>query len=108
MNNKLTIALALFAGLAGGLVTRYIAPPPVFAQAPGTQTSAPQELRARSFTLVDASGNTVVKFAVGPRNFDMPTGQPIGPVRIILKDANGRVIWSAGGSTVRPLVANSN
>ena len=41
MNNKLGVALALFAGLLGGLLTRFIAPPAAFAQ---NQVSAPKEI----------------------------------------------------------------
>jgi hypothetical protein len=32
MNKKLSVAVALVAGLLGGLLTRYIAPPAAFAQ----------------------------------------------------------------------------
>ena len=49
MNNRLTIAAALVAGLVGGLLTRYLTPPVAFAQ---DQASAPKEIRAQSFTLV--------------------------------------------------------
>ncbi len=44
MFRKLTPVLALAAGLAGGLLSRYIAPPAVHAQAPAPpQVSAPRE-----------------------------------------------------------------
>jgi len=65
MNNKLTVSLALLAGLAGGMLTRFIAPTPVFAQAfgqtvPGPTLPAPaapvpvtKEVRAETLALVD-------------------------------------------------------
>jgi hypothetical protein len=53
MNRILTLALALSAGLIGGLLSRYIAPASVHAQA---QTIAPKDVRAQSFVLVDEKG----------------------------------------------------
>jgi hypothetical protein len=98
MTNKLSSALALLAGLAGGLLTRYIAPPPAFAQ---TQTPVTKEVRAQSFTLVDSSDRAAGTFSVEL------TPHGMSPYRIILKDANGSVIWTAGGSAIRPAVASS-
>jgi hypothetical protein len=94
MTSKLTIVIALFAGLAGGMLTRFVTPAPVFAQTPAT---APSELRARSFALVDPSDHTVGTFTTDGR---------AGGMRIVLRDANGREIWSAGGSPIRPLAAS--
>ena len=99
MNNKLGLAFALFAGLAGGMLTRYIAPPPVFAQ---TQTPVTKEVRAQSFVLVDAAGRAAGTFSADA------AGAGLSPYRIVLRDANGSEIWSAGGSAIRPLAANSN
>ena len=96
MNNKINFALALAAGLAGGILTRYIAPQPAFAQ---DQAPVTKEIRAQNFTLVDSSGRAVGTFAAGPpfRAFD-------GNVYVIvLKDPSGHVMWSAGGSPVRQL-----
>jgi hypothetical protein len=112
MNKHLNVVLALVAGLLGGLLTRYIAPPATFAQ-----DQAPKEIRAQSFTLVDTSDRTVGTFTFervpgGPIFQDgrfgrFPNNQvvpePPVPMRIVLRDANGHEIWSAGGSAIRPL-----
>ena len=63
MNTKLSVASALFAGLLGGLLTRYIAPPVAFAQ---DQASITKELRAQSFTLVDSSDHAIGTFTAEP------------------------------------------
>ena len=59
MNNKVVIALALIAGLTGGLLARYVAPQAAFAQ---NQAPVMQEIRAQSFTLVDSSNRVVGTF----------------------------------------------
>jgi len=59
MNNKLSIAIALVAGLLGGLLVRYAVPPTAFAQ---NTAPAPKEIRAQSFTLVDSANRTVGTF----------------------------------------------
>jgi hypothetical protein len=102
MNNRLSVLIALFAGLAGGLLTRYIAPTAVFAQAPAAPASVTEEIRARSFTLVDQSGRVIGTFTTEP----MAGGRRQGPGRIVLRDPNGYVIWSAGGGAIRPLSAS--
>ena len=61
MKTKQTLVLSLAAGLMGGIVSRYIAPELVHAQA---QTPAPREIIAQSFALVDASGNRVGALAL--------------------------------------------
>jgi len=71
MNNKINVALALAAGLAGGILTRYIAPQPAFAQ---DQAPVTKEIRAQNFTLVDSSGRAVGTFAAG---------HPSGPLTAI-------------------------
>jgi hypothetical protein len=95
-----TVALALAAGLLGGMLTRYTAPPTAYAQSPAPQT-APAEIRARSFVLVDQSDQTIGTFSVVPSPLG-PFGRPILP-RIVLRDFSGREIWSAGGSPLQPL-----
>ena len=112
MNNKLVIALALVAGLVGGLLSRYTAPPPAFAQ---NQAPVTKEVRAQSFTLVDPTDRTIGTFTAepdgptsvlvpGPTPRDLPQPQRTASrARIVLRDANGREIWSAGGSAIRPL-----
>lgn len=62
MTTKLTMTLSLAAGLAGGILSQYIAPALVHAQA---RTPMPTEIRAQSFTLVDASGNRVGALTIG-------------------------------------------
>src|SRR5580693_863302 len=95
MNKTLTVTLALAAGFFGSLVTRYIAPPPTFAQ---DKAPVAKEIRAESFTLVDSSGRAVGTFAPElPRRGSASTGP-----RIVLRDSFGREIWSAGGSGFRP------
>jgi hypothetical protein len=62
MTTKLTMTLSLAAGLAGGVLSQYIASALVHAQA---QTPMPKEIRAQSFTLVDASGNRMGALTIG-------------------------------------------
>jgi hypothetical protein len=111
MNNKLTITIALLAGLLGGQITRFLSPSPAFAQNPAQPVT--KEIRAQSFTLVDASGFPVGTFTAEVPGISvqlrpgLPNGQPAQvnrqPVRIVLRDARGREIWSAGGSALVPL-----
>jgi hypothetical protein len=112
MNNKLSVVIALIAGLAGGMLTRFIAPAPVFAQAPvqilpgpapapAAPGPAAKEIRAESFTLVDNRGNAVGTFAAEPRGIHFPA-------RVVLRDSYGREIWSAGGSAIRPLMSTTH
>ncbi len=89
MNQRLTLTLALAAGLLGGLMSRYFTPTPVLAQA---QTLAPKEIRAQTFVLVDPRG-----VPLGLMGFD-PRGNPV----IKLVDERGRVIWSAGQARNQP------
>jgi hypothetical protein len=110
MNNKLSVAVALFAGIAGGMLTRFIAPAPVFAQAPVQILPGPapapatrpvvKEIRAESFALVDQHDNVVGTFAAEPKGVRLPA-------RIVLRDSYGREIWTAGGSTIRPLMSTT-
>jgi hypothetical protein len=92
MKPNLSLALALAAGLLGGLLTRYISPPTVSAQ---NQSQPAKEIRAQSFTLVDQSNQIAGTFTTEP-----VTGRPIGhptQTRIVLRDPYGRELWSAGG-----------
>ena len=81
MNSKFTLPVAVAAGLAGGLLSRFVAPAPVLAQ---TQPAAPKEVRAQSFVLVDSRGT-----AYGLLGFN-PQGRPV----IKLLDATGRTLWT--------------
>ena len=100
MSKALTVTLALAAGLVGGILSRYVAPPPAFAQ---DKAKVTKEVRAQSFTLVDPSDNTVGTFTSEPvfRGLQSVPGR-LMPMRIVLRDANGREIWSAGGTAIRP------
>jgi hypothetical protein len=108
MNNKLVIAIALVAGLVGGILARYVVPPSAFAQ---NQAPVTKEVRAQSFTLVDSSNRAVGTFSFEPQppppppNATGPTPQDSfqGPRRIVLRNSAGREIWSAGGSSIRQL-----
>ena len=79
MNRKVNFTIALAAGLLGGVLSRYLIPTPVFAQAP-----APREIRAQSFVLVNKQGAPL-----GRIGFDSD-----GLPNITLVDENGRTIWS--------------
>jgi hypothetical protein len=100
MNNKLVIALALASGLAGGLLSRYAAPHSAFAQ---NQAPVTKEVRAESFTLVDSMNRPVGTFTSAPAGPPLPPPPPgVAPLpesgprtRIVLRDSNGREIWSA-------------
>jgi hypothetical protein len=107
MNRTLSITLALVAGLAGGLLARYIAPSTAFAQ---NRAPVTREIRAQSFTLVDQMDRTVGTFMVEGDWLGSQTLKdrqvPISPGRIVLRDSSGREIWSVGGSIIRPLSEN--
>ena len=93
MSGRLQLVLALAAGFAGGMVTRYVAPAPVLAQA---QPPALQEIRAQSFVLVDNSGSVVGTFRPS-------SPQPGRTPAVVLLDSSGREVWRGGGSMYRPL-----
>jgi hypothetical protein len=81
MNSKLTLTIAIAAGLAGGLLSRFVVPTSAQAQVP---PSAPKEIRAQSFVLVDQKGTPYGLLGFSPQ------GQPI----IKLLDARGQTLWS--------------
>ena len=92
--NKLYLALAVTAGFAGGVLSRYIAPERVFAQAPAP-TKAGEPLRAAGFVLLDKQNRTAGVFAID--KFDSKPN-------IVLYDDQGNVIWAARPYTVlKPL-----
>ena len=107
------IVIALVAGLPGGMATRYISPSTAFAQ---NQTPVTKDVRAQSFVLVDQWDQTVGTFTTEPAPVTVTKvlrvprldGQPSAPIvqramRIVLRDRNGRDLWSAGGSVTQPL-----
>ena len=81
MHRKVNFTLALAAGLLGGVLSHYLIPTPVFAQA---QAPAPREIRAQSFVLVNKQGTPL-----GLMGFDS-NGTPV----ITLLDENMRTVWS--------------
>lgn len=91
---NLSVPLAIFAGLLGGVFSHYIWPQPAQVQ---TRTTPSDVVAAQSFVLVDASGKPAGVFAVGkpsPELGKLPS--------IVLYDAEGHEIWRASDS-VRPL-----
>jgi hypothetical protein len=98
--NKMTIVVALVAGLAGGAISRYISPAPVLAQQTQARNPAPVELRAQRFALLNPDGAVVATFTVDQPRFD-PTSLNTPSIRLL--DATGKELWSAGGNPVRKL-----
>jgi len=109
MNRTVHVMICLGAGLLGGVLSRWIIPTPVLAQAPAPAAAAPQEIRAQQFTLVTEDGRILGTFG-----YDHPRGLGNNPGRkqfvndnavptIKLFDAHGRETWSAGGSPIRTL-----
>ena len=85
--NKKSLIPALVAGLAGGMISHYLTPQPVYAQ-----TAMPRELRAGSFVLVNEDGTVLAKLC-----------DEAGRPSLKLFDHSGREIWSAGGKIgIRP------
>jgi hypothetical protein len=101
MSTKWTVALCLAAGLLGEVVSRYLSPDLVHAQA---QPPVPKEIRAQAFILEDENGNVVGRFTNG--NQPRKPGVPPGAGGIIqLLSRQGTMIWSAPPppeSTFRP------
>jgi len=94
MNRKLNFGLSLAAGLLGGILSHYITPKPVLAQA---QIVPPKAISAQTFILVNEKG---VPF--GEFGFDSD-----GNATIRLQDRSGKVIWSTGGRGIpHQLAAN--
>ncbi|MDQ1469028.1 MAG: hypothetical protein QOJ99_508 [Bryobacterales bacterium] len=100
MNNKLTMGVALAAGVCGSAIMQYLAPPLAFAQ---VQMPVAKEIRAQSFRIVDQSSNVIGVFTSEPVQGavrDVPgTSTQKVPMRIVLRDQNGCVIWSPDVST---------
>ena len=83
MNRTFFLSLALGAGLLGGVLSRYVAPVPAFAQA-----TTQKEIKSQSFVLVDDKDNIVGTFK--PSADRRPA--------VVLLDRDGREIWRAGVS----------
>ena len=94
MDRKLHLVVALAAGLLGGLLSRYMTPNSVHAQA---SAPAPKEIQAQSFTIVDAQGDVI-------GTFKPSMGGARGQGRtVVLVDPSGREVWRASGISIRPL-----
>jgi|SRR5580658_4239530 hypothetical protein len=97
MNPKVNLSLAVAAGLLGGLLSSSL--PSVFAQtrlAPSARASAPMEVRAQSFVLVDGGGREVGRFTFQP-----PSGPGQASV-VVLLDPEGHEVWRSRAS-IHPL-----
>jgi len=84
MQQGLVLSLALGAGLVGGMLSRYIAPAPAFAQ-----STAPKEVVARSFVLMNENNKIVGVFKASDARSDDT---------VVLLDQNGREVWRAAVS----------
>jgi len=93
MNQRvLTLALALGAGLLGGMLSRHVTPITVLAQ---DRSTAPKDIRAQRFTLVNEQGIVLGVFGLdSPEQGSNPT--------IRLFDESGREIFRAGPPSNRP------
>jgi hypothetical protein len=115
VNRTLTVTLSLAAGLLGGTLSRYMNPTTVFAQA---QSTAPKEIRAQCFTLVDENGKVRGVFAIEnlpPVNVaetEKGAGNAVnkqveikggGEAVIRLFDPSGHEIFVAGSPSMRSL-----
>jgi hypothetical protein len=99
LNRTLTLILAFAAGLLGGTLSRNGLPTGAFAQA---QSTAPKEIRAQRFTLVDETGRMRGVFAIEP--LSSPNGlkeKADGDAVITLYDGGGREIFRAGAPSGR-------
>ena len=96
--NRSTAVVALVAGLAGGVLSRYLSPAPVFAQQAQAPNPAPVELRAQRFVLVYPNGTVAGTFTTGPDQQTLEFGPSIR-----LFDPKGQELWRVGGNPVRPL-----
>ena len=89
MKKYTSIIIAISSGLIGGIAGRFLAPSPVFAQ--NQRVPAVNEIRAQSFTLVGPTDSPYATFSVEPGS----AGPDGWHGRIVLKDMNGRELWSA-------------
>ena len=102
---KLNLIFAFAAGLLGGIISRNIPAPAVHAQnavpVQPPANPAAREVRAQSFVLVDGMNRVAGRFTTTPQGTERHAGNP--QERVVLRDSEGREIWSAGGSAIRPL-----
>lgn len=95
MSQKFYLMVAVVAGMIGSAIMHYAAPPLAFAQ---DQSSITKEVRAQSFVLIDSSNNVIGTFTSEPLpGFQArvaPGTSVTVPSHIVLRDANGRLIWT--------------
>jgi hypothetical protein len=91
---SLPLVILSAAIFTGGLVSHYIWPRTVLAQAP-TQTQAAQmEMRTQHFTFVNEKNEVQAVLSIDVDSQGHPT--------LILSDRNGKRIWTGGGSGLHP------
>jgi len=99
LNRTLTLMLAFAAGLLGGTLSHNGVPTGAFAQA---QSTAPKEIRAQRFTLVDENGRMRGVFAIEPPSSPDGLKQKAGGDAVIaLYDGGGREVFRAGAPSGR-------
>jgi len=101
VSKTLTVLLALISGLAGSILSRYIAPPAAFAQ-------TTKEIQAQRVTLVDASGTPIGTFTTRPWLTPSTGGKkPETSTIVVLNGPDGRLLWrpneNADGAKFRNL-----
>ena len=100
MSQKSHLIFAFVAGMAGSAVVYYVAPTLAFAQ---DQTPVAKEVRVQSLALVDPSNNVIGIFTSEPVTgvqFRVAPGSPVKlPSRVVLRDPNGRLIWTPDSYT---------
>jgi hypothetical protein len=100
MDRSFPLAIAAIAGLAGGVVSSYVAPSLVHAQS----TVVPKVIASQNFVLVNERGQKLGEITIDPdgkpniRLFD-PAQSPYLPS----VPGSGNIIWSALGEQFRPL-----
>ena len=102
MTQKWTLVIALAAGFVGGAISNRFSLVPVHAQ---NSNASPKEIRAQSFVLVDPSDRALGTFTVEPLVPQYVKGRPVVEPHVVLRDSEGREIWRAGGSAIRPLMS---
>jgi len=99
LNRTLTLTFAFAAGLLGGSLSHSAVPTVVFAQA---QSTAPKEIRAQRFILVDENGTIRGLFAIeppaSPKGLKQKAG---GDAVVMLYDDAGREVFRAGAPAGR-------
>jgi hypothetical protein len=86
------VMLALAAGLLGGALSHYVTPTTMLAQA---QSTAPKEIRAQRFTLVNEHGAVLGVFGID-KSTEVEGLKQGGEPTLRLFDETGREIFRAG------------